>query len=158
VALLSYAGIIRDSMDGILLAWRMRSGRCPLGPPALLSDAPSLSEAVLRHLFRRTRKVSRCVVFWRRGRCFYRSMAEGTVFARRGIAVVVNMGVRVCPSVGHEKAHCWLTYAGAPLFDASVTSLYPDCLGASEDGLVYWAGDSRTVEPTDHHEKCRDNS
>jgi len=158
VALLSYAGIVRDSVEGILLGWRMRSGRCSLGPPPLSSDVPTLSEDVRRHLFRRTRKVSRCVVFWRRGRCFYRSMAEGTVFSRRGIAVVVNMGVQVGVSGDPEKAHCWLTYEGAPLFDASATSLYPECLGVSEDGLVYWVGSSRTVEPTDDHQKWRDNS
>lgn len=158
MAPLSYAGIVWDSVGGILLGWRMRSARCPLASPTPLNGARLLSEDELRHLFRRTRKVSRCVVFWRRGRCFYRSAAEGTVLARRGIAVVVNMGVRVRPSGGLEEAHCWLTYGGAPLFDASATSLYPECVGASEDGVVYWAGDSRAAEPTDHHEKCRDNA
>lgn len=82
-------------------------------------------------------------VFTRRtGRkCFYRAFARAAILRRRGVPVMVNMGLHKMAKSVETRGHCWLTLDGQPFFeDEMIGRLYPIQMGQSETGVRFWAG------------------
>jgi hypothetical protein len=80
------------------------------------------------------------LLFWKPGRCFYRSFVLATLLRRRGLPLELNFGLR---QQGRGKwtpqAHCWLTLNGELYREKGDPSeSYPVPLGNRCDIIKYW--------------------
>ena len=143
--------ILRETVAALWTAlWQVRVIGTDADVGALLPPISALSESAKaepREVIRRTDRIVRIFVCWRRQRCFYRSFAAACVLRRRGIPAKLNFGLQV---TGHrrERCHCWITIDDRVLAEAGDPRLaYPVPLGESRNDVQYWLAVETDSQP-----------
>lgn len=82
-------------------------------------------------------------MFWKPGKCFYRSYALATLLRMWGMTLVINFGCEnLYESNGKPLAHCWLTHNGV-LFSEKTDPYqrFPIEIESKNQDIKYWLGD-----------------
>ena len=136
--------LLQETLGALLQAWRFRllnrSG-VPLAQPVAKIDPPDDIEA--KNIARFVDRVTNIVIFWKRYRCFYRSIAIASLLRRRGIPLVVNFGYRnLFDREKRLRAHCWLTLYDEMFEENSETAeVYTILLADQEESYRFWVGE-----------------
>jgi len=79
-------------------------------------------------------------MFWKPGKCFYRSFALAAVLRKRGIPLLLNFGWRNIDEFNKKvKGHCWVSFNSRVLAEKNDPMLtYPIQIGTYKDTLQYW--------------------
>ena len=140
-------------------AWRiMYNGRISQLRLQLVSTLFSLPSYRMDQIVRWIDSVLKLLVFGSKHRCFYRSYTIARVLRKRGVPVVLDIGLRNLNSSIKTRGHCWLTLNGSEFFEhlpnpqhVSPVVLYPFIMGMGGDDIVYWFN----VSDDDRFVRCK---
>lgn len=84
-------------------------------------------------------------LFWKPGKCFYRTYALATLFRKWGKPLKINFG---CENIhemkGRAKAHCWLTLYDLPFAEKANPFLrFPVEIETKNNDIKYWFSDDK---------------
>ena len=137
-------------LAAVFEAWRImyngQISRLRLQPVSALFSLPSDStDEIVRWID----SVLKLLVCGSKHQCFYRSYTIARVLRKRGVPVVLNIGLRNLNSSMKTRGHCWLTLDGSEFFEhllnpqhVSPVDLYPFIMGTIGDDIVYWVNGS----------------
>lgn len=84
-------------------------------------------------------KIVKKIVFRSNHVCFYRSYVLAQVLRRRGLPLVLNIGLGNLNADSPVRGHCWLTLDGQKFFESAETeTLYPVFLGNRSGDIAFW--------------------
>ncbi len=135
--------IFYETVMALVQARRVRHGNAdagvdlpPVRPDMALSSATALSVAKRISVF------VKALLFWKLGQCcFYRCYAVACVLRRRGVPVVLNIGLLEPADRSRVFGHCWLSLNGEPFAERRDPHvLYPVEMGSRQEGVAHWLG------------------
>ena len=133
--------LLVEVLAAIKKTYHLRHNGYPLDaviPPVISS--PALTNEDLKQIVFSVRLIVFCFLFWKPGRCVYRSVALASVLRRRGVPLTLNFGWRKISEKGDKvKAHCWLDLNGKRFAEKGNPNLsYPILLGRYKKYANYW--------------------
>lgn len=137
-----WLAITCETLHALAKAWEFRfwkrKGMVTLPPKG---EDCSLSDTIIRRISLWIDLVVGILLFWKPGRCFYRSYALAVVLRKRGIPLILNFGYRNLGGRGRIRAHCWVTFKGSPFAEkTNPLDAYPIKMGETEGHVTYWLG------------------
>jgi hypothetical protein len=84
-------------------------------------------------------------LFWKPGKCFYRSYCRAYVLRKRGLPLLFNFGMQIKGNT-KVKVHCWLTLDGKPFMEKNNSpAIFPVNMGSHKGQISYWMGFERDL-------------
>ena len=82
------------------------------------------------------------VMFWKPGRCFYRSYAIAHILRQYGVPLKINLGwENIHEFKGKARAHCWLTLNDMPFAEKNNPfDRFPSKFENHNEDIQYWLG------------------
>jgi hypothetical protein len=118
----------------------MKAGGIRLFKRVLLSTLPpiGLPSGPVHGIVAWVDSLVNMALFWKGGKCFYRSYSRAYVLRRRGVPLLFNFGVRI-RSHARAQAHCWLTLDGQPFFEKDDPRMkFTVNMGNYKGQIYYW--------------------
>lgn len=112
---------------------------------AFLSKLPpiGLRSGSVHEIVSRVDSLVNVALFWKAGKCFYRSYSRAYVLRRRGVPLLFNFGVRI-KSPAKTQGHCWLTLDGQPFLEKDdPLTKFTMKMGNYKGQVYYWIEVSR---------------
>lgn len=112
----------------------------PVTPPA------TLPKTTVKRIAWWIMLIVNILVFWRWGKCFYRTYVVACVLRRWNVPLILNIGVNDPFELKRMRGHCWLTLNNEVFLETcSVEAKYPILTGKLEGQIHYWAGSGGTT-------------
>jgi hypothetical protein len=101
---------------------------CSLNDSKRINDLVNFVENIVKKIASRSNHI-----------CFYRSYVLAQILRKRGLPVVMNIGLGNFGADSPVRGHCWLTLDGENFFESSETeTLYPVYLGKRPGDIAFW--------------------
>ena len=140
-ALTESVTVVGETIGALVTAFRIRA----LGRD-FISSMPTTAEKVpaglpVSRIVSHVDTVVCVLLFWKPGKCFYRSYALATILRKRGLPLVFNFGAIDGDNKEGLRAHCWLSLDGQPFAEkGDPGARFPDHVGEYAGQVVYWMG------------------
>ncbi len=111
-------------------------------PPVKIEH--NLSKKEMNKIVRSIDYILLFTMFWKPGRCFYRSYALATLLRKKGICTKLNFGFENIYEInGKVRAHCWVSFNDLPVAERTDPLLrFPSKFKMVTNDVQYWIGES----------------